>query len=118
MIGPLGIVVYLVMGLVTVFTALNYSELGAALPIAGGGYSFTSLTLSRPVSFFTGWFFWIGNTIGCALYAIIFALTIRGYFWPGASIPAIIAVNHHRVYTDKFQGDVRSPEINHCHEPH
>lgn len=91
MVGPLGIVVYLVMGLVTVFTALNYSELGAALPIAGGGYSFTSLTLSRPVSFFTGWFFWIGNTIGCALYAIIFALTIRGYFWPGASIPAIIA---------------------------
>ena len=92
MVGPLGIVVYLVMGLVTVFTALNYSELGAALPIAGGGYSFTSLTLSRPVSFFTGWFFWIGNTIGCALYAIIFALTIRGYFFPNASVPLIIAV--------------------------
>ena len=54
MIGPLGIVVYLVMGVVTLFTALNYSELGAALPIAGGGYSFTSMTLSRPVSFFTG----------------------------------------------------------------
>ena len=92
MIGPLGILVYLVMGIVTVFTALNYSELGAALPIAGGGYSFTSLTLSRPVSFFTGWFFWIGNTIGCALYVIIFALTIRGYFWPEANIPLIIAV--------------------------
>jgi amino acid transporter/Trk K+ transport system NAD-binding subunit len=92
MIGPLGIVVYLVMGIITVFTALNYSELGAALPIAGGGYSFTSLTLSRPVSFFTGWFFWIGNTIGCALYVIIFALTIRGYFWPEANIPLIIVV--------------------------
>lgn len=92
MIGPVGIFVYLVMGIVTVFTALNYSELGAALPIAGGGYSFTSLTLSRPVSFFTGWFFWIGNTIGCALYAIIFALTIRGYFWPEANIPIIIIV--------------------------
>jgi amino acid transporter/Trk K+ transport system NAD-binding subunit len=91
MIGPLGILVYLVMGLVTLFTALNYSELGAALPIAGGGYSFTSLTLSRPVSFFTGWFFWIGNTVGCAMYAIIFALTIRGYFWPEADISVIVA---------------------------
>jgi amino acid transporter/Trk K+ transport system NAD-binding subunit len=92
MIGPLGVVVYLVMGLVTLFTALNYSELGAALPIAGGGYSFTSMTLSRPVAFFTGWFFWIGNTLGCAMYAIIFAVTIRGYFWPGANIPLLIGI--------------------------
>lgn len=92
MIGPLGIVVYFVMGVITFFTALNYSELGAALPIAGGGYSFTSMTLSRPVAFFTGWFFWIGNTIGCAMYAIIFALTIRGYFFPGVNIPLIIIV--------------------------
>jgi len=92
MIGPLGVVVYLVMGLVTLFTALNYSELGAALPIAGGGYSFTSMTLSRPISFFTGWFFWIGNTLGCAMYAIIFAITIRSYFWPGVNIPVIIGI--------------------------
>jgi amino acid transporter len=85
-VGPLGILVYLAMGLFTVFTALNYSELGAAIPIAGGGYSFTSRTLPRPVAFLTGWFFWIGNTLGCALYAIIFALTIRTYFWPEGSI--------------------------------
>lgn len=92
MIGPLGILVYLVMGLVTLFTALNYSELGAALPIAGGGYSFTSMTLSRPISFFTGWFFWIGNTLGCAMYAIIFSLTIREYFLPGVNVIIIILI--------------------------
>ncbi|MGD9350933.1 MAG: amino acid permease, partial [Desulfobacterales bacterium] len=63
MIGPLGIFVYLAMGFLTVFTALNYSELSAAIPLAGGGYSFTSRTLNRPVAFFTGWFFWIGNTL-------------------------------------------------------
>lgn len=40
MAGPLGVLVYLAIGLFTVFTALNYSELGAAIPIAGGGYSF------------------------------------------------------------------------------
>ena len=70
MIGPIGILVYLAMGLMTVFTALNYSELGAAIPVA----------------FFTGWFFWIGNTLACALYAVIFALTIRTYFLPEVSI--------------------------------
>jgi len=89
-VGPLGIVAYLAMGILTLFTALNYSELGAALPIAGGGYSFTSRTLPRPVAFLTGWFFWIGNTLACALYAVIFALTIRAYFWPEVSVFAVI----------------------------
>ena len=91
LVGPLGIFVYLVMGFLTVFTALNYSELGAAIPLAGGGYSFTSRTLPKPVAFYTGWFFWIGNTLACALYAVIFALTIQIYFWPGASI-ALLAL--------------------------
>jgi amino acid transporter/K+/H+ antiporter YhaU regulatory subunit KhtT len=86
MIGPLGILVYLAMGFLTVFTALNYSELSAAIPLAGGGYSFTHRTLNRPVAFFTGWFFWIGNTLACSMYALIFALTIRTYFLPDVSI--------------------------------
>ncbi len=89
MIGPLGVLVYLAMGFLTIFTALNYSELSAAIPLAGGGYSFTSRTLNRPVAFFTGWFFWIGNTLACSMYALIFAMTIRAYFLPGASIVLI-----------------------------
>jgi len=89
-IGPLGIVAYLVMGGLTLFTALTYSELGAAMPIAGGGYSFANRMLPSPVAFLTGWFFWIGNTLACALYAVIFALTIQTYFWPGASVFLIV----------------------------
>jgi amino acid transporter/K+/H+ antiporter YhaU regulatory subunit KhtT len=42
------------------------------------------------VAFLTGWFFWIGNTLACALYAVIFALTIQAYFWPGASVFLIV----------------------------
>ena len=34
MIGPLGVLVYLAMGFLTVFTALNYSELSAAIPLS------------------------------------------------------------------------------------
>ena len=89
-IGPLGIVAYLAMGLLTLFTALTYSELGAAIPIAGGGYSFANRILPSPIAFLTGWFFWIGNTLACALYAVIFALTIQTYFWPGASVFLIV----------------------------
>jgi len=61
MVGPLGIFAYLAMGLLTVFTALNYSELGAAVPLAGGGYSFASRTLPRPLAFLTGWFFCVSR---------------------------------------------------------
>jgi len=92
MIGPLGVVVYLAMGIVTVFTALNYSELSAAIPLAGGGYSFTNRTMSSPVSFLTGWFFWIGNTLACAMYALIFAMTVRTYFLPDANIAVITCI--------------------------
>jgi len=90
--GPLGVVTYLAMGIVTLLTALNYAELGAAIPIAGGGYSFTSRTQPRAISFLTGWFFWIGNTLACAMYALIFALTVKDYIWPAASVPGIIVV--------------------------
>ena len=76
LVGPLGIVVYLAMGLITMITALNYAELGASIPLAGGGYSFVARVLPKPVSFLTGWFFWIGNVAACAMYAVIFALTI------------------------------------------
>ena len=89
MVGPLGILVYLVMGVMTIFTALNYSELGAAIPLAGGGYSFTSRTMSRPVAFFAGWFFWIGNVLAASMYALIFAVTVQQYFWADVPIPAI-----------------------------
>ena len=88
--GPLGILAYLFMGGLTLFTALSYSELGAALPIAGGGYSFVSRTLPNPVAFLTGWFFWIGNTLACSLYAVIFALTIKNYFFPGLSVALVV----------------------------
>jgi amino acid transporter/Trk K+ transport system NAD-binding subunit len=98
MVGPAGILVYLAMGFMTLFTALNYSELGAAIPLAGGGYSFVNRTMSSPLAFFTGWFFWIGNTLACAMYALIFALTVRTYFLPDVSI-ALIALITTLVFT-------------------
>ena len=35
-VGPLGVLSYLVLGLLVLPTALNYGELGAAVPVAGG----------------------------------------------------------------------------------
>ena len=109
--GPLGILAYLFMGILTLFTAFSYSELGAAIPIAGGGYSFTSRTLPRPVAFLTGWFFWIGNTLACALYAVIFALTIKVYFFPEVSVIAVVVVTTLVFTASNFVGQAEALKI-------
>jgi len=110
-IGPLGILAYLFMGLLTVFTALSYSELGAAIPIAGGGYSFVSRTLPDPVAFLAGWFFWIGNTLACSLYVVIFALTVREYFLPDVSV-ILIVVGTTLVFTaSNFRGQAEALKV-------
>jgi len=88
-VGPMGAVSYLLLALVVVPTALNYAELGAAVPVAGGGYSFVSRTMSKPIAFLTGWFFWIGNVLAASMYALIFALTVQQYFWESASVPLV-----------------------------
>ena len=90
LVGPLGVLVYVLMGGVTLFTALNYAELGAAIPVAGGGYSMTQRTLPRPVAFLTGWFFWIGNIAACSLYAVVFALTLKEWFWQGTPVFLVV----------------------------
>jgi amino acid transporter/Trk K+ transport system NAD-binding subunit len=110
-IGPLGILAYLAMGVLTLFTALNYGELGAAIPVAGGGYSFVSRTLPRPVAFLTGWFFWIGNTLACALYVVIFALTIQQYFWPGGSVFLITLVTTVFFTVTNLRGQVEALRV-------
>ncbi len=92
LVGPLGVLSYLALGLVVIPTALNYSELGASIPLAGGGYSFVSRLAPKTVAFLTGWFFWIGNVLACSMYALIFALTVREYFWSEATIPVVAVI--------------------------
>lgn len=106
--GPLGILAYLFMGGLTLFTALSYSELGAAIPIAGGGYSFVSRTLPDPVAFLTGWFFWIGNTLACSLYAVIFALTIKNYFFPELSVVLVVLATTVTFTASNYRGQAEA----------
>jgi len=107
-VGPLGILAYLFMGGLTLFTALSYSELGAAIPIAGGGYSFVSRTLPDPVAFLTGWFFWIGNTLACSLYAVIFALTIKNYFFPELSVVLVVLATTMLFTASNYRGQAEA----------
>ena len=87
MIGPALVFAYLVTGALTVFTAINYSELACSIPKQGGGYTFAHDTWGGFPGFLTGWFLLIGNVVACGLYSLAVAYTLA-VFLPGN--PALI----------------------------
>ncbi|MGY5860950.1 MAG: APC family permease [Candidatus Thorarchaeota archaeon] len=87
MIGPALVFAYLVTGALTVFTAINYSELACSIPKQGGGYTFAHDTWGGFPGFLTGWFLLIGNVVACGLYSLAVAHTLA-VFLPGD--PALV----------------------------
>jgi APA family basic amino acid/polyamine antiporter len=71
--GPAAIVSYVIVGFMTLFTALSYCELASAIPIAGGGYTFVHEAIGGFTAFITGWSMVFGLVVSAALYAIGFA---------------------------------------------
>ena len=88
MIGPSIVIAYLVTGLLTVFTAINYAELACSIPKQGGGYTFAHDTFGGFPAFLTGWFLFIGNLVACGLYSLAVAHTLA-VFIPGATATTI-----------------------------
>ncbi|TFG08120.1 amino acid permease [Candidatus Thorarchaeota archaeon] len=84
MVGPSIVLAYLVTGLMTLFTAVNYAELACSIPKQGGGYTFAHDTYGGFPGFLTGWFLFIGNLVACGLYALAVAHTLA-VFIPGAT---------------------------------
>ena len=75
-IGPLLILAYLVTGIFTIFTAIDYAELACSIPKQGGGYTFVHETIGGFPAFYTGWFLFIGSIVACGLYALAVAHTL------------------------------------------
>jgi len=70
--GPALMIAFLINGVITLFTALTYAELGSAFPATGGGYRWVREGLPRPNSYISGWMAWFGHTIAGSLYAVAF----------------------------------------------
>lgn len=74
--GTTVVVALVLCGVINLLTMCSYAELGAALPKAGGEYTFAKVAYGGFVSFFTGWFEWISNMFFAALSAVGFAYMI------------------------------------------
>ncbi|MGD1996850.1 MAG: amino acid permease [Anaerolineae bacterium] len=70
--GPALLLAFLLNGMVTLFTAASYAELGAAFPEAGGGYPWVREGLSPYFGFLSGWMDWFAHSVACSLYSLGF----------------------------------------------
>ncbi len=71
--GGAVIIAFAINGLITLFTAMGYAELGSAMPEAGGGYLWVREGLPRPNAFISGWMAWLAHIVAGSLYAVGFA---------------------------------------------
>jgi APA family basic amino acid/polyamine antiporter len=83
--------VVVVCGLLSLLTMFSYAELGTAIPLAGGEYTFAKVAYGGFTSFLTGWFEWLSNMFYAALSAIGFAYVIS-YLLPQINIPLTAVV--------------------------
>ncbi|MBS7632098.1 amino acid permease [Candidatus Bathyarchaeota archaeon] len=89
-----GLIIAMVLcGIINLFTMLSYAELGAAIPSAGGEYTFSKAAFGGFFSFATGWFEWISNMFYAAFSAVGFAYLLS-YVIPQINVPltAIITI--------------------------
>jgi len=77
-------------GIISLFTMLSYAELGTAIPLAGGEYTWVKVAYGGFIGFLTGWFEWLSNMFYAALSAIGVAY-VAAYLFPQINIP-ILAV--------------------------
>jgi len=89
--GTALIIAMILCGIINLFTMLSYAELGAALPSAGGEYTFAKASFGGFLSFATGWFEWISNMFYAAFSSVGFAFLIS-YIIPTVSIPLIAII--------------------------
>jgi APA family basic amino acid/polyamine antiporter len=83
--------IVIVCGFLSLLTMFSYAELGTAIPLAGGEYTFSKVAYGGFTSFLTGWFEWLSNMFYAALSAIGFAYVVS-YLFPQINIPLTAVV--------------------------
>jgi amino acid transporter/nucleotide-binding universal stress UspA family protein len=84
--GPALVLAFLFNGLVTLLTAMAYAELGSALPVTGGGYSWIKTGLGSTQGFLSGWMDWFAHAVAGTLYALGFG-RFATELWHMAGLP-------------------------------
>jgi amino acid transporter/nucleotide-binding universal stress UspA family protein len=84
--GPALVLAFMLNGIVTLFTAMAYAELGSAYPEAGGGYLWVKEGLGGAQGFLAGWMSWFAHAVAGSLYALGFG-RFATELWIAAGLP-------------------------------
>lgn len=84
--GPALVLAFFFNGLVSMLTAMAYAELGSALPVTGGGYSWIKAGLGSTQGFLSGWMDWFAHAVAGTLYALGFG-RFATELWLMAGLP-------------------------------
>ncbi|MFC7046528.1 amino acid permease [Halobacteriaceae archaeon GCM10025711] len=77
--GPIVILSFVVGGVIALFTAMSASELGTAMPKAGGAYYYINHALGPLFGSIAGWGNWMGLAFASAFYALGFGQYVREF---------------------------------------
>ena len=77
--GPLAAAAFVLGGVIAIFTALSASELGTAMPKAGGAYFYINKALGPMFGSVAGWGNWIGLTFASAFYMFGFGEYVNAF---------------------------------------
>lgn len=80
--GPALILSIIITGIIVLFLAIAYAELGSAYPKTGGPYSLPKLALGKEGGFVMGWGYYLYSFIGTAAIFEVFVLYLS-FFVPG-----------------------------------
>ncbi|QAU13205.1 amino acid permease [Halorubrum sp. BOL3-1] len=83
--GPLVAVSFIVGGIISLFTALSASELGTAMPKAGGSYYYVNHALGPLFGSIAG----MGNWIGLAFASAFYMIGFGGFLIELVSVPSL-----------------------------
>ena len=87
--GPIVVVSFLIGGVIALFNALSVSELGTAMPKAGGAYYFINRSLGPVFGSISGLGDWLGLAFASAFYVIGFGQ----YLGELVELPSILFLN-------------------------
>lgn len=78
-LGPAVILATLIAMLISIYPALLYAEMGAALPYAGGTYQYASLGMGKPLGMLAGWNFIISLVAVTSGEALAFSFYFKTF---------------------------------------
>jgi len=96
--GPAVAFAFVIGGVISIFTAMSASELGTAMPKAGGSYDYVNHALGPIIGSIAGLGNWMGLAFASAFYAIGFGSYVAGFLPDLAFSVGVFPLTNSQIY--------------------